>query len=223
MEKNRFKLVIKILNELDRAGVLSEVILIGSWAQLFYGDYFEGYNYRPDIRTVDIDFLISRPNKLKKEIDIPEVLKKLEFEESINSRTGWVKYVHPELDLEFLTPKLGRGINDVIYIKKYHINAVALRYLNLISDYTIKVNYNGIKITVPEPAAFALHKLIISTKRLKAEKKNKDLETAFRIGNLLASDTGYRKRMTEIYYSFPGGWQRTLKKIFNKYSLDWID
>jgi hypothetical protein len=78
-------------------------------------------------------------------------------------------------------------------------------------------------IIVPEPAAFVLHKFIISGRRIEAGKKKKDLETAFKIGGLLASNAKYKKRMTEIYYSFPKGWQATLNKIFRKYSLDWIE
>ena len=47
--------------------------------------------------------------------------------------TGYTKYVHPELELEFLIAELGRGKGNKPYeIPKLHINAQGLRFLNLL-------------------------------------------------------------------------------------------
>ena len=39
-----------------------------------------------------------------------------------------MKYNHRELQVEFLVPELGKANDQPREIKKFHINAVALRY-----------------------------------------------------------------------------------------------
>ena len=94
-----------------------------------------------------------------------------------NYITGLTKYVHPELELEFLTPDLGRGKGSTPYdIPKLHINDQGLRYLNLIQAHIIEVKYLNMFIKVPEPAAYVLHKFIVFELRNQEAKKERDLE-----------------------------------------------
>jgi len=51
--------------------------------------------------------------------------------------------VHPELELEFLTPELGRGKNKPYELPKLHINAQGLRYLNLLQSNVLKIKYKN--------------------------------------------------------------------------------
>ena len=81
MEKNQYKICAEVLHRLNAAGVLSNLVLIGSWCVPFYEDYFLGINYRKSIKTRDIDFLIPFPNNIQKKVDIPELLKGLGFVE----------------------------------------------------------------------------------------------------------------------------------------------
>ena len=45
MGKNQYELCIKVLKRFDKAGVLKDVILIGSWCIPFYKEYFAGIKY----------------------------------------------------------------------------------------------------------------------------------------------------------------------------------
>lgn len=58
MEKSQYKLCMKTLRCLSDAGVLDELLLIGSWCVPFYKAYFSGITYFTEIRTRDIDFLV---------------------------------------------------------------------------------------------------------------------------------------------------------------------
>ena len=140
MEKKN-NLFLNTLNALYDAGVLEDIILIGSWCHYFYRIYFSNAEEIPLLRTLDIDFLIPNPSKIYKDVNIPDILKNLDFVSSHDYLTGYTKYVHPELELEFLIPELGRGQGNKPYdIPRLHINAQGLRFLNLLQTYTIKWN-----------------------------------------------------------------------------------
>ncbi|MBI4712867.1 MAG: hypothetical protein HY762_06180 [Planctomycetes bacterium] len=64
---------------------------------------------------------------------------------------------------------------------KLGLNAQALRFLNLLTENTIKINIQGIPVTLPHPANFALHKLIIFQRRRNPDKTAKDKEAAINI------------------------------------------
>ena len=40
MEKNQYELCLEVLRRLNRAGVLNDIMLIGSWCLPFYREYF---------------------------------------------------------------------------------------------------------------------------------------------------------------------------------------
>jgi len=60
-----YGLCLKVLKRLQKSGVLSQIIIIGSWCQYFYKDYFVNVEYTSSIRTRDIDFLVPVPPKFK--------------------------------------------------------------------------------------------------------------------------------------------------------------
>lgn len=51
MEKSQLDLCLRVLKKLHRAGVLDNIIIIGSWCLYFYRSYFEKSEYSPDIMT----------------------------------------------------------------------------------------------------------------------------------------------------------------------------
>jgi len=206
-------LFISTLRALQKAGVLNEIILVGSWCHYFYRIYFDHSPEIPVVRTLDIDFLIPNPPTIKKETDIPKILRTLDFRPVHNYPSGHTKYVHPELELEFLTPELGRGKGDKPYeIPKLHINAQGLRYLNLLQSQTIKVESKDIKVILPEPAAYILHKFIVFERRKKEEKAMRDIKAAKEIGEFLLKKTSQRKKLKKIFKSLPKKWQKEIIK-----------
>jgi len=211
--EEKSNLFIETLKALQKAGALNELILIGSWCFYFYRIYFKNSPEIPAVRTLDIDFLIPNPPKIKKEINIPKILENLDFKPMQSYPSGYTKYTNPELELEFLTPELGRGKGDKPYkITKLHVSAQGLRYLNLLQSYTIKIKTGDLKVTLPEPAAFVLHKFIIFERREKEEKMVRDLNAAKNIGGFLLKDTKQKNKLKEIFKSLPKKWKRRIEK-----------
>jgi hypothetical protein len=169
--------ILSLLKALDKEKALGHLIVIGSWVTLFYKEYFKDQEYHPVIRTTDIDFLV--PKRLPKgvKINVSKVIEGLGFMADF-SNDGWVTFQKPELHIEFLMPRLGPLPSDVRSIPELGINARPLRHLWLLSHYFISTHYSGIKMKLPHPAAYGVHKLIISTKRKKITKRDNDRQQA---------------------------------------------
>ncbi|MDO9463803.1 MAG: GSU2403 family nucleotidyltransferase fold protein [bacterium] len=213
MEKKQSELCFEILRRFHRNGILDNFILIGSWCVYFYKDYFSGIPYidQTTMKTRDIDFLIDNPNRIKKYIDIPELLKDLGFVTTFKGSRGYIKLDHPDLILEFLVPEKGKGTDKPHPLPKLGINAVALRFLSFLSSNTIKAKVEDFYLTLPHPANFALHKLIIFQRRVREEKAIKDRDTAVKILKFLINKDE-ANIIREVFDFVPKKWQ---KKIIN--------
>ncbi|MDO9577552.1 MAG: GSU2403 family nucleotidyltransferase fold protein [Candidatus Cloacimonadales bacterium] len=99
----------QMLPEFHDYGILDNVILIGSWVLPVYRHYFSNSPEIPILRTMDVDFLIPNRPKIHIKVDIPKILKKFEFEEQFSLLGNYSKFVHPELEIEFLIPEIGRS------------------------------------------------------------------------------------------------------------------
>jgi hypothetical protein len=151
-----------------------------------------------------------------REVDIPVLLKELGFVPTHYRSSGWVVYDHSELRVEFLIPELGRGSDNAHEIKKLHVKAQGLRYLNLLADYPRRLLYMGLSVRVPEPAAFALQKLIISERRLSKVKRQRDIDTAVAVLDYAFSNRSELSRLKVILGGLPGGWLKTLSGLAGK-------
>jgi len=207
-----------ILIKLDKEEVLQDIILIGGWCPLVYKEFFGNPVEISMQRTTDLDFLVPNPPRIHKDIDLSLILEGLGFDKKLSLLDGYEKYVHPDLEVEFLTPEKGRGRDKPYTIDKLHINAQGLRYLDLIQGHIMKASYRGISINVPEPSAYALHKFIVSDRRNKSFKREKDIETALQLGEYLLDDKDQRKKMQDIYSSMPGKWKKDLLKVVKRTS-----
>lgn len=219
IQEKEQKLFFSTLKALHKSGALDELILIGSWCHFFYRRYFNNAPEIPVVRTLDIDFLVPNPRNIRKTVNIPKILKSLDFVPMQNYTTGYTKYVHPELELEFLTPDLSRGKGTKPYeIPKLHINAQGLRYLNLLQAHTTTAKYKTSKVHLPEPAAYVLHKLIVFERRTKKGKKERDLMAAKAIGEFLLKDAKQRAKLKAIFAELPKKWQKTIINNLKKHS-----
>jgi len=211
VEKKINSLCLEVLNRLNKAGVLKDLIIIGSWSIYFYKYYFKSENYSTYVRTKDIDFLISIPPKFKKEVNIFKLVEDLGFLERYQGSKGYIKLEHPDLSMEFLVPERGRGSDKPYLIPQLSINAQPLRFLDFLIENTIPLNAEGLHIRLPHPAAYALHKFIIFKRRSKAEKHDRDIEGALRVFNELI----HHKKHSEIRYIF-----RRMHKKWQQKMLD---
>ena len=211
MEKKQYKLCMEVLRRFDKEGILKNLILIGSWSIYFYKAYFDSKTYPTFIKTRDMDFLVPIPAKFSKKVDIFEIVKDLGFLEVFRGSKGYIRLEHPDLFVEFLVPERGRGSDKPYTISKLGINAQPLRYLDFLVKNTITVNFEGLRIKVPHPAAYALHKFIIFKRRKKAEKHDRDIEGALRVFRELMN-SNQKKAVKRIFDKMNKKWQRTVLK-----------
>ena len=216
-EKEQFKIFREVLLQFQNQGILKDIMLIGSWCLYFYRAEFENHDQIPPVRTSDLDFLIPANKKISKDVDIPEALKQMGFVPTFNRSTGLIVYDHPELRIEFLIPELGRGHDRPQNVEKLHVKAQGLRYLSLLSDYPRIMRDGALRVKVPEPAAFALHKLIISARRLNKEKAKKDLEMAVGLLDFLYAKPREIGRIKSILRTIPKKWLEAILLVSKKH------
>lgn len=195
----------RVLTLLEGAGVfVAGGVLIGSHAFNVYG-YMLGYKFPLEtVRTADIDLSISigvtkGTTDLKTAImesglgffEIPALDRK--------SPSTSYKIRDSELKVELLTPLTGRHTSKPIYMQSLKSYASPLRFLDYLIKDSVKaivVAESGILVNVPQPARYAIHKLVISNRRpIRMQVKAiKDLHQAACLFEILSLD-----RPTDLY------------------------
>lgn len=209
MEKSQYNLCVEVLRRFNKAGLLTDFILIGSWAMVFYKEQFKDWPRLNKfiLKTRDMDFLIDSVRKIKQKVSIPELLDDLGFRVTFHGDDGYMKLIQPDLIVEFLTPERGRGTDAPVDLPTLGVNATALRFLSFLSESTIKVNVDDFKITLPHPARFALHKLIVAQRRRNKDKARKDNMMALEILNDLM-EVGDQESIRWAYGDLHSQWQK---------------
>ncbi|MDD5687583.1 MAG: GSU2403 family nucleotidyltransferase fold protein [Elusimicrobia bacterium] len=215
MEKKQYDLCVEILRRLHNNGLLENIIIVGSWCIPFYKEYFSNVDYNISLKTRDIDFLIPSPSKIKGKTDIPKLMEDLGFVVTFSATKGYIKLQHPDLIIELLVPEKGKGINKPFPLPQLGMNAQTLRFLDLLTDNTIRVKLEEFHLTLPHPINFALHKLIIAKRRQLKEKSEKDKTAAFEILKSLIKD-GKSSEVTKIFISLPVKWQKRILNVLEE-------
>lgn len=187
-----FELFTSVLQSLEEVGILSSVVIIGGWAQILYRQYFKDPPELSVLRTRDIDILFARPPIIKPVGNLEEALAARGFDR-IYGEDGTTKFSTPEAEIEFLVPERGRGDEKPYLIKELGIRASSLRLVDMLMVDPIEVRYGKYKIKIPDPIRFCFNKLLVSQRRKKKEKREKDLGTAFEIAALLLRFPKWRK------------------------------
>lgn len=216
--EGKYKLLSAVLKKLQEQGVLGGLVIVGSWCQYYYRVLFDNAPEIPLLRTMDIDFLVSNPSKFKNKVDVSDLLNSLGFDSDFDYITGLVKYVHPDLEIQFLTPASGRAKDTPYEIKQLNINAEGLTYMKMLQDYKFSMTHNGVTIWLPEPAAYCLHKILISHKRKNSAKKEKDLMAGKSIGELCLEYETHRECLKSIHDNMPKKWRKTVSGILKQHS-----
>ncbi len=73
----------------------------------------------------------------------------------------------------------------------------------------------GLKINVPHPAAFALHKLIISARRIKEEKLLKDRKEALAVLTALVRK-GDEGEIKSMFDGMPSRWRKRVLDVLSE-------
>jgi len=216
-ESGQFEIVLEVLKRFQAAGILNRLVLIGSWCLYFYRHGLGLMEGLPVLRTTDVDILVPRPFRFEKVTNVPAILETLGFAPTFHGMSGLAVYDHPELRLEFLVPEIGRGSAEPVDIRGLLVKAQGIRYLNFLSSHAITVMYHGLAVRVPEPAAFALHKLIVSSRRTKKDKQEKDLAAAIGVLEFLFKDPKEKERAKTILAKLPPKWRKTILSVSAKH------
>jgi hypothetical protein len=209
--KSQYELCIEVLRRLEKAGVLKDVVIVGSWCTLFYKGFFGDDSYLAPLKTRDVDLLIPWPSSTKTKVDVAELLRDLGFVVGFTGLEGYIRLEHPELIVEFLVPERGRASDKTYPLPKLGLNAQALRFLDFLAQSTITMKVEGISVMLPHPANFALHKLVVLSRRPGPEKQAKDKEAAMRVLEALI-DKGKADSIREAFGAMPRRWQIKIRK-----------
>lgn len=174
------KELLQLLKVLDSNNILPHVILAGSWAEYVYAQsgLLPGYVVR--LRTLDIDFLVKNLRKPTDPISIPSVMREKGYTIMHDTLMGTTKIVSPGgLDVEFLIPQKGSGVHPILKTN-LGVNAQALRHMEAIIANAVTADLFGMKVQVPCPESYVLHKMLINDVRT-AVKKIKDRDSIVRL------------------------------------------
>ena len=193
----------RVFEILERAGLFAaNGVVVGSHAFAMYGNML-GVRWRSETtRTQDIDvataahILVGVNNR---NLNLRQVIieSKLGFIEvpvlSRKAPSTLFRIRGQQLCVDILTPLLGRTSAKPIYISSLDIYAEPVRFLDYLlvdSQPAVLVAKSGILLNVPAPARFALHKLVVSERRVAAfqTKKQKDISQAEQLLTVLARD-----------------------------------
>jgi hypothetical protein len=221
VEDKQVNLLFKVLRILDKKGILTHLVIAGSWCIFFYRFYFHKKQPIASLRTRDVDFLIPEPKSLKADIDLPELFKPLGFVVDYRGQQGYIRLVHPELFIEFLVPEKGKGTDKAFPLPKLGLNAQALRFIDILYLNTVTLETRGIKIKLPHPACFVLHKIIIFTRRPEKEKREKEVEQIYRMLDFLKKENKTNS-LKRFFLKLHPKWRKRIidnLKILNKFDL----
>jgi len=128
---------------------------------------------------------------------------------------GTIQLMHPEILVEFLVADRGRGRRSPYPLSQLGMNAQSLRFMDIAADSAMQIEKDGLKIWVPHPAAFALHKLLVVLRRKTQAKAERDLDAAVSILNLLLQNDDTLV-LQELLHDFPKKWVKTIHQVLKE-------
>ncbi|GBE04717.1 hypothetical protein BMS3Abin10_00333 [bacterium BMS3Abin10] len=207
MERKQVDLLFKVLDLLEKKGVLRHLVIAGSWCLYFYKFYYNKRRAIVSLRTRDVDFLLPDPKSITREVNLPDLLKDLGFITDHRGEQGYIRLVHPTIFIEFLVPEKGKGSHKAFPLPKLGLNAQTLRFMDILYMKTIIVKVRDVKIRLPHPACFLLHKIIVFERRREKDKKLKDKEQIGRMLDFLKNEKKLHS-LKIIFTALHPKWQR---------------
>jgi hypothetical protein len=217
----KFDLLVKVLGDLQDVGILKHLVLVGSWCQDFYRYQYGNPKEIPATKTMDADILIPRRMpKVNPPVDIVAIMKKNDFVFEIGTTSGLYKFNHPMLKVEFLTDPGAKPEEVTRHFEQLGVNAQELHFMSLPLTYNYPLTYKHLTFNIPEPEAFALHKLIVCQRRINKEKAEKDRLTAQGMFQFIQADPKRVERLHKIFGEQSKGWQKTIRKALENTGLE---
>lgn len=222
MPDKQSELCREVLSRMSTAGLLDELVLVGSWCLLAYRDYFAQTGKIRTLRTRDLDFLVPLPSKLRKRVNMGELLEGLGFVMGHRGNEGYAILQHPELLVEFLVPERGKGSETAIDLPLLGMNAQPLRYMDIALTMVMDARLHDVPVRVPHPACFALHKLLVAPRRKDVARRDRDAEMAVHVLELLQSK-GESLTLQTVFKHFPRPWRKVVLAELNRLGRNDMD
>jgi hypothetical protein len=216
----------KVISGLGSAGVFQiGAVLVGTHAFITLGNVL-GVRWQSGMRTEDIDILASPVLQVavgQLDADLPATLESLNMGflpvprlDSRKPETSF-KVRGKTLRVDLLTPARGRRDGKPVRIPRLNASAQPLEFLDYLLETPVAapiINGGATMVKVPDPARFALHKLIVSVDRSIAfqSKAGKDRQQAAEMIEVLIADRpGDIELAVESINRRPQGWRKKLK------------
>ena len=221
----------KVLSGLANAGVFRlGAVLVGTHAYLALGNVL-GVRWKSSLRTQDIDLAAARSLQVavpQAGADLPKALDSLHMGflpvpglRPKSPQTSF-KVRGQTLRVDLLTPALGARDGKPVPIPRLNASAQPLELLDYLLEAPLPaplVNGGATLINVPDPARFALHKLIVSGRRPVAEqtKAGKDRQQAAEMIEVLQEDRpGDLVLAAQALRTRPAAWRTRLRAQLEK-------
>jgi hypothetical protein len=169
----------------------------------------------PTIKTQDMDFLVNTPYK-GKEVDVESILRPMGFSVGFNPDEA-TYFTNGVFKVEFLIPEKGKGSEKAISIKPLKIRATPLRYLQMLSDNPLKMDKESYDFIIPNPWAFAYHKILVARCRKAKDKKEKDLLQAMALLREIRKKPDLFTNALAYLKTLPVKWQKYIKSKINEH------
>lgn len=206
---------IETLTILDGLSLLEHVILVGSWAEYLYEVCNVVESFISTTKTMDIDFLVRNIRKPREKVNLVEAFQDKGYDLSFR-HNGVVTLVKDEFEVEFLAKQTGKPVPVVDSLNFGKLET--LGHMSVIEKNIITVGYEGVLVSIPNPAAFALHKMVINKDR--KAKQIKDAEAVKNLVYALERDPEMIRDFYDIYSTLTVKEIRPVKAFCDKYSLD---
>ena len=221
----------KVLSGLGSAGVFRlGAVLVGTHAFIALGNVL-GVRWQSGLRTEDIDLLANPVLEVavaQIETDLPATLESLNMGflpvpglDARKAETSF-KVRGKTLRVDLLTPALGKRDGAPVRIPRLKASAQPLAFLDYLLEAPVAtpvINGGATLVNVPDPARFALHKLIVSMDRSIAmqTKAGKDRQQAGEMIEVLMQDRpGDIELAVESMNRRDKGWRKKLRDGLNR-------
>ena len=221
----------RVISGLASAGVFRVgAVLVGTHAYIALGNLL-GVRWDSALRTQDIDLAAATVLQVavpQAEADLPKALDALSMGflpvPGLNPKTPETSFKvrGQQLRVDLLTPAMGSRSGKPVAIPRLKAAAQPLELLDYLLEAPIAVpllNGGATLVNVPDPARFALHKLIISGRRQVFEqtKAGKDRQQAGEIiATLYADRRGDLRLAVEALNKRAAAWRTRLRREIAK-------
>lgn len=183
-QQKEFLHFMKILSD---NGLLTHIVICGSWSEFIYAQSGMLPDFNITLRTLDADFLVKNLRRPTTPVSLIPIVKERGYTFDVDVMSGTTKIFSPNgLEIEFLIAQMGSGETPILRTN-LGVNAQALRHLDVLTKYAVETDFLSMKVQVPMPEAYAIHKMIINEDRNEA-KKEKDANAVVNIFPYLSND-----------------------------------